>query len=361
MHIVQIVPELNQGGVERLVIEYNREFELRGHQSTVISAGGGQSSLIEEEYGRHITLEVCSKNPITFPFRAHALRARLRTLEPDIVHVHSRVPAWLAWFANRKLNLPLITSVHGFNSVNRYSEIMTRGERVICVSHPVKSYVQQHYSVPESRIDVIHPGVNPITFDPTNVDLDWMHSFKRKHRLEGKRIVTTVGRITELKDYETFIRAIASCAKDNSTIRGLIAGGIRHDKQAYYERLQQLVRDLDVEEQVLFIDSPQIVELYALSDLVVSCSKKPESFGLTLIEALAMNTPVIATRHGGPLDVIREGENGFFFEPQHPEELAQLISENAPLSCNDLRTDTLNRFGLSRMIDATVETYQQVL
>ena len=362
MHIVQIVPELNQGGVERLVIEYNREFELRGHQSTVISAGGGQASLIEEDYGRHITLEVCSKNPLSFLHRANALRALLHRLDPDIVHVHSRVPAWLARFANQKLNIPMVTSVHGFNSISRYSEIMTRGDRVICVSHPVKDYIQQHYDVPESRIDVIHPGVNPITFDPAHLDLDWMHSFIRKHGLEGERIITTVGRITELKDYETFIRAMAECTKENPDIRGLIVGGVRHDKHAYYERLQQLVRELDIAQQVLFIDThSHIAELYALSDLVVSCSKKPESFGLTLIESLAMNTPVIATRHGGPLDIIREGENGFFFEPQQPEALAQLISANAPLQCNDLRTDTLNRFGLARMIYDTLDTYQKVL
>ena len=80
MHIVQLLPELNQGGVERGVVELNRELVKRGHQSTVISAGGSQAAQIEKDGGRHITLDVCSKNPITIPFRVLALRRILQSL-----------------------------------------------------------------------------------------------------------------------------------------------------------------------------------------------------------------------------------------------------------------------------------------
>ena len=252
--------------------------------------------------------------------------------------------------------------MQGFNSVSKYSEIMTKGDRVICASYPIKDYIQQHYQTAENRIDVIHPGVDPDEFNPEILNQKWTNKFKAHYKLEGKHIVTTAGRITELKDYETFIRAIATCSKNDPNICGLIVGGVRHDKQAYYERLQQLVRELDLAEHILFVGShTHMAEIYALSDTLVSCSKKPESFGLTLVEALAMNTPVIATRHGGPLDIIREGENGFFFEPQHPEELAAKLCNETHLQCADLRADTLERFGLDRMIDATLDTYQKIL
>jgi glycosyltransferase involved in cell wall biosynthesis len=361
MHIVHILPELNQGGVERVVLELNRELVARGHRSTIISAGGTLSKQADTDGGTHITLDVCSKNPLSVPFRVRKLQTTLAQLHPDILHAHSRVPAWLAWFANKKLRIPFITSVHGFNSVSKYSEIMTRGDRVICVSHPVKDYIQQNYPVPATKIDVIHPGVNPVEFNPETTDLGWMDNFKTQYGLNGKFIVTTVGRITELKDYETFIQAVCSCAKSNPNIRGLIVGGVRHDKQAYFERLQELVRGLGMEKHIIFAGSHMhIAEIHALSDMLVSCSKKPESFGLTLIEALAMDTPVIATRHGGPLDIIREGENGFLFEPQRPEELAQKLSNKTRLQCTNLRADTLERFGLNRMIDATLEAYRKV-
>ena len=361
MKIIQLIPELQQGGVEIVVLNLNRELVKRGHQSIVISAGGSLVKTIESDGGQHITLDLCSKNPLTLPARVHALRTQLRTLRPALIHAHSRVPAWIAHFANRTENYPFVTSVHGFNSVSAYSKIMTQGDRVICVSHPIKTYIQQHYQTPDNRIDVIHPGVDATRFDPKKLDTAWIESFKKQHNLDGKMIVTTVGRITELKDYKTFIHAIAQAVKETPNLRGLIVGDARHNKQEYYQKLQQLTRELGVEKQLLFIaGQTRIAEIYALSDRIVSCSKKPESFGLTLIEALAMNTPVIATHHGGPLDIIREGENGFFFEPQQPAELAKKITDLTPPRCTNLRADTLDRFGIDRMIDATLTTYQKL-
>lgn len=362
MHIVHILPELKQGGVETVVVGLTRELVKAGHRCTVISNGGKLVSDVVAAGGVHCRLNVCSKNPLTFFNRVRKLQTALSKLQPDIIHAHSRVPAWLAWFANKKPKIPFVTTVHGFNSVSRYSAIMTKGDRVICVSHPVKDYVQQHYKTPDTLIDVIHPGVNPIEFNPETLDRKWITDFKEQFELEGNFVATAVGRITELKDYETFIRAIAIAAKSNPNIRGLIVGGVRRDKQAYYGRLQELVRELDIGQHVLFVGShTHMAEIYALSDILVSCSKKPESFGLTLIEALAMNTPVIASRHGGPLDIIQEGRNGFFFEPGDAQALAALLTAMPALTESDYHMDITARFSLSRMTEATLAVYNEVV
>ena len=107
-------------------------------------------------------------------------------------------------------------------------------------------------------------------------------------------------------------------------------------------------------------DLTDMPAVYSASDVLVSCSKKPESFGLTLIEALAMNTPVIATRHGGPLDIIREGVDGFFFEPGNPEQLAELIGAAAALNTKHLRADVLSRFREEKMINETLQVYRDI-
>jgi len=356
MHIAHLLPELNQGGVETIVLSLNRELVKRGHQSTVISNGGTLANQIEQDGGRHITLDICSKTPLTVPIRVHQLKAKLLKLNPDIIHAHSRVPAWLFWFANKPMKLPWVTTVHGFNSVSKYSEIMTKGNRVICVSNPVKEYIQQNYPINTSKISVIHCGIAMERFNPEILDRHEIEKLKSELDLHGKFVVTSIGRITELKDYETFIRAIAEATQIHPNICGLIVGNVREDKQDYYGRLQQLVSELKMENHIHFATHcTSMPALYALSDVVVSCSKKPESFGLTLIEALAMNTPVIATRHGGPLDIIEEGRNGHFFEPQNAEELAQLIL--SAQSTEDLLTDISERFSLDKMIDSTLSTY----
>ena len=359
MHVVHLLPELNQGDVETVVAALNRQLVLAGHQSTVISAGGRLAATIEQDGGRHIIFDVCSKNPLSFPFRVHTLRSTLRALRPTLIHVHSCVPAWLAWFANKTLRVPFVTTVHGFNSVSRYSAIMARGDRVICVSHPIKAFVQQHYQTPEERIRVIHPGIDFATFDPTNINPDAVESLRKRFALNGKFVVSSIGRITGLKDFETFIRAIALAHKNNPAIRGLIVGHVRADKRDYFAALQRHVSELQLEGIVhLATDLTNLPAVYAASNVLVSCSKQPESFGLTLVEALAMNIPVIATRHGGPLDIIREGENGFFFEPGQAEELAALFPQR--LATEDYRNDALSRYSISSMTKATLDVYWQL-
>lgn len=382
MHIVQLLPELNQGGVERGTVELSRELVKLGHQSTVISAGGSQAAQIEKDGGRHITFDVCSKNPLTVPLRVSNLRKILRELakesgvrsqgatisnrqssiiNPLILHARSRVPAWLCHFANKGLNLPFVTTVHGFNRVSKYSEIMTRGDAVICVSNPVKEYIRKNYGTPDEKITVIHRGIDPVEFDPQRLDQCWIAAFKTEFGLDGKYVVTAVGRITELKDYETFIRAVAFCAKKIPNIRGVIVGGVRHDKQDYYRRLRALVKELGVEDQIVFAGShSRMPEIYSLSDVLISSSKKPEAFGRTVAEALAMNTPVIASRHGGVLDIIQEGVNGFFFAPGNAKELAEAILRQKAAACRDLRTDALARFSLDQMVEKTLRIYEKL-
>jgi glycosyltransferase involved in cell wall biosynthesis len=363
MHIVHLLPELKQGGVETVVLGLNRELVRAGHTSTVISAGGQLVEQIIDEGGRHLQLDVCSKNPFTTPLRVRALRHALCTMPtaPDIIHAHSRVPAWLSFLANRKLKIPFVTTVHGFNSINKYSEIMTKGDRVICVSNPVKAYITSNYPVDESLIRIVHGGIDPGKFDPLMPEQSAINKITNRFQLKGKTVVSSIGRITELKDYETFIRAIGKAASNNLDIRGLIVGHVREDKQDYFNTLHQLINDLNLNEVIhIATDLTDMPAVYAVSDLVVSCSKKPESFGLTLIEALAMNTPVAATKHGGPLDIIREGENGFFFEPGYTDELARII-ENAKISRQtDYRTATLERFSLDRMISEHVKIYDDL-
>ncbi|WP_295418428.1 glycosyltransferase family 4 protein [Sulfurovum sp.] len=360
MKIVQLLPELNEGGVERGTMELSRELVKLGHESIVISAGGKLVEQIEADRGRHMTLDISSKNPFTAFSRMIKLRKLLKGLNPDILHARSRVPAWLTYLANKKLQLPFVTTVHGFNSVSDYSAIMTKGDRVICVSSAIKLYIQKHYHTDEKKITVIPRGIDLEKFNPENSDRDFMDTFIQEYQLNDKTIVTSVGRITQLKDLETFIQAIALVKEKIPNITGLIVGGVREDKQNYFESLKTLIKELKLEKHIVFTGSQsKVAEIYALSDVVVSSSKKPESFGRSVAEALAMNTPVVATEHGGVLDIIREGENGFFYPVGDSKRLAQLIRK-----CNDLKFDGYDyiaeNFSLGQMVEKTLEVYEGI-
>jgi glycosyltransferase involved in cell wall biosynthesis len=373
MHIIQVVPELNQGGVERGVVELSRELVKRGHKSTVISAGGKLAAQIEKDGGNHITLDVCSKNPLTFPFRVSALHRILHEFQvfgskvpafgSPILHARSRVPAWLCWFANKKLRIPLITTIHGFNSVSKYSEIMTKGDLVVYGSSEIKSYVLKNYEVDASCLRYVPRGIDTEYFDPAEVDPSFIGSFRKNHDLRGKYIITIVGRITEWKGHDTFIRAIAAVHKKHPEVVGVIAGGVWHDKQDYLRELKALVKGLDAEEAFRFVGSQALVrEIYDLSDLVISAaSTKPETFGRTAAEALAMNTPVIASAHGGSLDILIDGENGLLFEPGNEKDLAEKIEQAMNVKFSNMREYIQQNFSLDQMTESELNVCEELM
>lgn len=361
MRIVQLLPEMNEGGVERGVLDLNRELVKHNIKSIVISSGGKLVHQILTDGGEHHKINVSSKNPFSFLFRVLILHRKLKTIQPDVIHVRSRLPAWLLYFANKSLKIPIVSTVHGFNSVSRYSKIMTMSNHVICVSNAIKSYIQKHYNTDEKNITVIPRGIDLEKFNPDNLDNNFINEFNEKYCLENNFIVTMVGRITQLKDIETFINAIAISKKHIPNIKALIVGGVRNDKEDYFKSLKLLVKNLNISDNIIFTGSQsKVAEIYHISNIVISSSKKPESFGRSAAEALAMNTPVIATGHGGILDIVKSNKTGLIFEIGNSEQLSQNIIKLDTIRLENLREFVKKNFTLESMVNKTIYVYKKV-
>lgn len=362
MKIVQALPELNEGGVERGTVELNREMVQRGISSVVISAGGNLAAQIEMDGGQHITFDVCSKNPLTALPRVYRLRNLLAQIQPDILHVRSRVPAWITYLANKKLGLPFVTTVHGLNSVNAYSRVMTFGDRVITVSEVVRDYIIKNYAVPSDKIRVIQRGVDIARFDPEQVDSGFIDDFRARHALQEKYIVASVGRVTWLKDYETFIQAIALLKDRLPGIVGLIVGGTREDKTDYLESLKTLAKEAGVADRLIFTGSQsQIAEIYCLSDVLVNASLKMGNIGRTIVESFAMDTPVIATTYEGLKNLVEDGVNGYLIETGNPTDLADKIYAVSQNDFTGIRSHLNPEYTLNTLVEKTLAVYRELL
>jgi glycosyltransferase involved in cell wall biosynthesis len=290
------------------------------------------------------------------------LRKLLKSLKPDILHARSRVPAWLTYMANKKLQLPFVTTVHGLNSINAYSKIMTKGDKVITVSEVVRDYIIKGYNVDREKIQVIQRGVDTQKFSQSSLDHDFIAKFKDRYDLKNTFIVSSVGRITWLKDYETFIKSIALSKKSISNIVGVIVGGVREDKRDYFESLKMLAIEEGVEKEIIFTGSQiKIAEIYAMSDILVNASLKMGNVARTVTESLAMNTPVIATTFEGLNDLIVDRVNGAIIENKNPKQLAEKIvylSKNMPTNV----TKTLpQEFTLEALVRNTLDVYHTLL
>lgn len=361
MRIVQVLPELNEGGVERGTAELSRELVKRGFESVVISRGGKLVQQIEDEGGQHHAIDVCSKNPLTAWPRAIGLKKLLDGIDPDIIHARSRVPAWLCRLANRKAKRPFVTTVHGLNSISAYSRVMVSGDRVIAVGEPVRDHVCKGYNIDPATITVIERGVDMNAFDPGNVDQAFIEAFKTEHGLSGKFIVASVGRVTYLKDYESLIKAIAKLAPKMPGLVALIVGGVHPEKQSYAESLKQLAESEGVADRVVFAGSQsKIAEVYALSDVVVNASLKMGNVGRTIVEALAMNKPVIATTWPGLTDVVEDGRNGYVIPTQDPDALSEAISKLHKDLPSNIRATVPAKFTLDDMVDSVVKVYEDL-
>ena len=366
MRIVQILPALDDGGVERGTVDSSVRYVQAGHESWVISAGGKRVQDILRGGGKHVQLPVKSKNPLSVPWRVHLLRQALRRIRPDIIHYRSRVPGWLTRWANASadLRIPTVSTLHGLNHPGWYSRIMVRADRVVCVSTAGRAFVRQHYpEVPESRLVVIPRGVDLERFDPAHLDAEWTANFRERFGLEGKFVATAVGRISALKGLDVLLRAVAEARKEIPEIVALIVGDPQEGQERVFADLQQLVGELGIEANVRFAGSQrQIPEIDALADVVCSCNvKKPESFGRTVAEALAMDTPVIAAAHGGVLDIVREGVDGFLVPPGDSHALAQALIQIRRTPLRNLRQHIAENFTADRMVADTLALYNSLL
>jgi len=313
MRIIQLLPELNAGGVEKGTLELARELTAQGHDSLVVSAGGSMVEQLIQEGSRHLALPIHRKRLRSLG-QIPALRKLFLREKPDVIHLRSRLPAWLAWLAWRQLKASerprLVTTVHGFYSVNPYSRIMTRGEKVICVSAAIKDYVRANYpKTPEENLRVVHRGIEPdrypYGFRPSP---EWLERWRSEFpQLVGKSIVTLPGRITRLKGHLDFLELIAGVKKEGLPVHGLLIGQSSSAKASYRQEIDSTIAAAGLRDDITWIPHRKdLREIMALSSAVVSCSIQPEAFSRVTLEALALGRPVLGYDHGGVRELLNQ-------------------------------------------------------
>lgn len=363
--IVQTLPELNAGGVERCTLEMARALVADGHRSIVISNGGRLVTQLEQEGSEHITMPVHRKSVSSF-FQVRPLRQLLTDIRPDIVHARSRMPAWIAWLALRKLPAAsrprFVTTVHGLNSVSPYSAIMTRGDKVIVISQTVRDYILKNYpACPSERLALIYEGIDPAAFPyGYQPSAEWLAGWQQEFpQLAGKTVLALPGRLTRLKGHATFLRLIATLRQQHPDVHGLIIGGAEAKKAAYAEEVRQQVDAAGLAGDVSFTGHREdMKDVISQCHLLFSLSTKPETFGRTVLEALMLGKPVLGWNEGGVGEILAQRYPAGAITPGDERQLlartqAWLQSPTTPASASS--------FSLEAMYENTVSLYRDVL
>ena len=307
LKIIQILPTLNTGGVERGVLDFNKYLVNKGHDSYVISNGGRQVKNLIEDGGNHIHLQVSKKSIFTL-LQAKKLADIINEISPDIVHIRSRIPAWVLQTSKIFLKNPrpiIFSTFHGLYSTPFYSRIMASFDRVIAISKTVEKYVNQNYERHLKRPPrLIYRGSDEEYFSqkfmPSNTYLE--DFFTKFPSLRDKKIISFPGRLSSWKGQESFIKLISDLPQEFS---GLIVGPYESAKPKYLKNLKKLIEDYRLQNRIYFYNAKDdIREIYFLSEVVLNLSSKPEPFGRTVLEAAMMGKKIAGWDRGGPGEVL---------------------------------------------------------
>ena len=295
MKILQILPELNIGGVERGVCDLSKALVEQGYKSFVISNGGKLESSLVASGGKHISMPVHIKRFKTLKL-AKELYEVILDVNPDIIHVRSRMPAWVTHHALKKFknNKPVhVSTFHGLYSFPIYSKVMANVDHIISISNTVEDYIKTTYKVPDEKITVIPRGCDLSEFNQEPLDQSWKDEwYKEFPQTLNKKIIMLPARITKWKGVDDFINLI-NLINDES-IHGIVVGPVSKSKQKFFKKLQSKVQKLNLETKITFCGSrSDIVNVYKFADIVYNLSKTPEPFGRTTIEAASVGTKIM--------------------------------------------------------------------
>ncbi len=356
MHVLQLLPSLTVGGVERGVVDLAKGLIARGHQVSVVSSGGPLVERLTQLGAAHHHLPVHEKSLGAIGSCIPAVARLIATTGVDVVHARSRVPAWIGWVASRRTQRPFVTTAHGFYRPHLASRVMVWGRVVIVPSEALGRHLVERFRLPKDRLRVI----------PRGVDLEEFACSPPAAVHEGPWRIGLFGRLSPIKGQEIAVRACERLIRRNIPVRLCLAGDT--PEAPGRRSLEALIERLKLRDAVEWLGVRQdIPALIASVDLVVVPSIYPESFGRAILEAQAVGRPVVASRLGAFTELIQEGRNGLLVPPGDPQALAdaveRLIGDAALRSrCIERgRRRAETEWTLDRMVEQTLAVYEECL
>lgn len=363
--VVQTLPALNMGGVEKGTLEVARALVNAGHRSIVIAEHGHLAQQLISEGSEHIDWPIGRKSPFTVRF-IPKLRQLLMHECVDILHTRSRLPAWISYLAWRGLQSDnqtrFITTMHGAHSVSRYSRIMTRSERIIAVSRFIRDHILSNYTDTDpDRIVVIPRGIDPAYYyhgyQPAP---EWLETWRQQQpHLLDKDLITLPARLTRRKGHEDFITIIKHLRRQDQPVHGLIVGSHDIRRQAYADTIKASICRESLQQDITLLGHrDDLRDIMAISRIVLVLSRQPESFGRTALEALSLGIPVVGYAHGGTAEILETLYPAGAAEACNWQNALQTIT-----TClnNKAPVPPVEDYSLQGMVESTLQLYESLV
>lgn len=369
--ILQVVPELNSGGVERGTIDVSRFLHTKGVNNIVVSNGGSMLSELKEIGTEHIKLPMHTKNPFKILYNAIRLKAIIERRKINIVHARSRAPAWSAYIACWLTGARFVTTFEGaYNAMHPlkrwYNSVMLKGLYTIAVSQYIKKHIETRYHHLEN-VEVINRGVDTKFFDPKAITEERKEAMRQNLGIrKDVRVILMPARFTEGKGHIYLLNALKLYKGDYIA---LFVGHCKESKKEYRDNLLHLIKEYKLEHKVFLHDAvADMPALYSLANVVIVPSQQPESFGRIVIESYAMQVPVIATNIGAPADIIKDGITGWLCKSNDSYSLVEKLQIVMELDekakdkvLKNATKELLAHYTVDKMCSYTLDLYHKIL
>ena len=380
LRVLQLIPALKTGGVEQSAVEMAQWLQDQGHQAFVVAKATPQSQTKAQKLGRAgavwLPLNLASKNPFLQVWNVLRLCLYVKQQRIQLLHARSRLPAWVAYLVSRLCQVPMVTTFHGTHALKGgnlkrfYNSVMIRSPIIIANSPFIAAHIQQEYQVSPSQIVIAPRGIVPSEWDPDGLSASQQGKLHKSLKIPSQvPVLICAARLTSWKGQLQLLQALTQLTDIPWHL--LLVGGTEGNGH-YAAELANFITTHHLTSRVSLLGNrTDLPQLYALAQLAVVPSIRPEAFGRAVIEAMAMRVPVVAAAHGGPMDIITPGISGWLYPPlpaaAAPQALAQslrqALANPAQLATmgHAARTHVLQHHTVAQCCQTEFAAYQMVL
>ena len=368
MKILFLTTHFNTGGITSYILTLGEALVKSGHQVWVASSGGNCVPRLEAAGIRHVIINIRTKSEVSpkLWLSFGPLKGLVRKEGIDIIHAQTRVTQVLGSFLSRLTGVAMVTTCHGFFRPRWFRKIFPCwGAAVIAISKPVAHHLSADLGVAQDQVHLIANGIDLDRFVMTNDQMRW--SARQKMDMGdtpligiNTPLIGVVARLSNVKGIDVLIRAMPLVITEVPSANLLVAG--QGPQEA---ALKKLTQDLRLTAHIHFKSTTdQTQDLLCAFDVFVMPSLM-EGLGLSVMEAQACGIPVVASRIGGLVDLIEDGESGYLVAVNDPAALADRIIEvlrnpkPSKIMAQQARLNIEQHFSIERMLKETLQIYEQ--
>lgn len=399
MTVMQLLSSLKHDDAERGIYHIAHTLAKEGHQSIIVAGAADDDDFVArltKDGSLYYRLEMIKKS--WWSLRQILPLARLiEHHQPDIIHVHSRTPAWvLYWtlkFINKKQQLrkkikrtlnhdklttpytpKIISSMYGFYPLNSYSKALFFADTMIVASQSIEKYIHEAMAeMDDGEIKVlpkivrVRRGVDVRIYPYRHhSSIHWLqHIFAEFPELEHKKWLVFPTRIGEEYGQEWLIDIIGNLKNKFPNIHVIVMDndsneGLKHSESVIYDDFRQRLMALNLDDYVSFVGQKPIdlKDWLSSANMVLALANQPESIGMTALQAIHLGTPVIGWDKGAFGDILTNLYPRGLVTTHSAHAVCRTISQQLETGVRPIIT---NEYEIDTMVDETLQVYKNTL